>query len=272
MPEFSDDRCVSEVLIFNPQALSPLARTVAKWDYNPRMAPPVNGSEQAQNIRLVVDTIPALAWSARPDGSAEFFNRRWLEYAGLCEEQAVDWGWTVAIHPDDLSRLVDYWQSVLASGEPGEIEARLRRFDGEYRWFLFRASPLRDESGKIVNWYGTNTDIDDRKEAEDAVRASEQSFRTMLDALKMILIGASLTEVLTSVTRLIEAHDEGMLCSIFLVDKDGQHLRYAAAPSLPESYRAATDGIAIGPNAQSCGTAAYPRQPVFTPDILSDPK
>jgi formate hydrogenlyase transcriptional activator len=94
----------------------------------------------------------------------------------------------------------------------------------------------------------------------------------MLDALKMILIGASLTEVLTSVTRLIEAHDDGMLCSISLVDKDGQHLRYAAAPSLPESYRAATDGIAIGPNGESCGTAAYLQQPVFTPDILSDPK
>jgi formate hydrogenlyase transcriptional activator len=98
------------------------------------------------------------------------------------------------------------------------------------------------------------------------------SGEAVLDALKMILIGASLTEVLTSVTRLIEAHSDGMLCSIFILDKDGQHLRYAAAPNLPEPYRVATDGLAIGPNAGSCGAAAYLRQPVFAADILSDPK
>jgi formate hydrogenlyase transcriptional activator len=88
----------------------------------------------------------------------------------------------------------------------------------------------------------------------------------------MILIGASLPEVLTSVVRLIEAHSEGMFCSIFLLEKDGQHLRYAAAPNLPDAYQAATDGIAIGPGAGSCGTAAYLKQPVITTDILSDPK
>src|SRR6266853_450353 len=93
-------------------------------------------------LRTIIDTIPALAWSARPDGSAEFFNRRWLDYAGLSGEEASDWGWTVALHPEDRVRLIDYWRHLLASGEPGEIEARLRRFDGEFRWFLFRASPL----------------------------------------------------------------------------------------------------------------------------------
>src|SRR5271169_2046363 len=98
------------------------------------------------------------------------------------------------------------------------------------------------------------------------------SSEAVLDALKMILIGTSLTEVLTSVTRLIEAHSDRMLCSIFLLDEDGQHLRYAAAPNLPESYRAATDGLRIGPDAGSCGRAAYLRQPVFSADILSDPR
>src|SRR5467141_5411938 len=78
-------------------------------------------------LRTIIDTIPALAWSARPDGSAEFFNRRWLDYAGLSAEEASDWGWTVALHPDDRARLTDYWRSLLASGEAGEIEARLRR-------------------------------------------------------------------------------------------------------------------------------------------------
>ena len=103
------------------------------------MAPAAHSPEQAreaQDVRLVVDTIPTLAWCARPDGSADFFNQRWLDYTGLSAVQAHDWGWTVALHPDDLSGLVDYWRSVLASGEPGEIEGRLRRFDGVYRWFL----------------------------------------------------------------------------------------------------------------------------------------
>jgi formate hydrogenlyase transcriptional activator len=94
----------------------------------------------------------------------------------------------------------------------------------------------------------------------------------VLDALKMMLISAPLSEVLATVCRLIEAHREGMLCSIFLLEEDGQHLRYAAAPNLPESYRAGTDGACIGPNEASCGVAAYLRQPVFVPDIDSDPR
>src|SRR5712691_5436476 len=94
----------------------------------------------------------------------------------------------------------------------------------------------------------------------------------VLDALTMMLIGASLNEVLTTITRLIEAHSTGMLCSIFLLDEDGLHLRYGVAGSLPEAYRAAVDGICIGPNVGSCGTAAYLRQPVFVSDIASDPR
>jgi len=97
--------------------------------YNDAMASAEHSSEQARqakDVRLVVDTIPTLAWSARSDGSADFFNRRWLDYTGLSADQARDWGWTVALHSDDLNGLVDYWRSVLASCEPGEIEGRLR--------------------------------------------------------------------------------------------------------------------------------------------------
>jgi PAS domain S-box-containing protein len=125
------------------------------------------------NLDLIINTIPALAWSARPDGSAEFFNQHYLEYVGLSAEQVKDWGWTVAVHPDDLNGLAGSWQSIMASGERGESEARLRRFDGEYRWFLFRANPLRNESGNIVKWFGINTDVEDRKRAEEKLRRSE---------------------------------------------------------------------------------------------------
>src|SRR5258708_4555036 len=134
-------------------------------------------------LRTIINTFPTLVWSARPDGSAEFFNRRWLDYTGLSAEQALDWGWTAAIHPDDRGGLVEYWRSILASGDPGEIEARLRRCDGEFRWFLFRGSPLRDASGTVVKWCGTNTDIDDRKRAEKILSASELDLRLILDSI-----------------------------------------------------------------------------------------
>jgi len=117
-----------------------------------------------------------------------------------------------------------------------------------------------------------STHIQDQVSPTPTSSQQTLSSEAVLDALKLIFIDAPLNEVLTSVTRLIEAHSDGMLCSIFLLDKDGEHLRYAAAPNLPGSYRAATEGMAIGPNAGSCGTAAYLRQSVFTADILSDPK
>jgi PAS domain S-box-containing protein len=124
-------------------------------------------------FQLAIDAIPGLVWSALPDGHIDFLNRRWREYTGLSLEQAGGWGWRAAIHPEDLPGLESYWRSVLASGKPDEKEARLRRGDGVYRWFLFRAVPLYDEAGTLVKWYGQTTDIDDRKQAEQQVRRSE---------------------------------------------------------------------------------------------------
>ena len=133
-------------------------------------------------LRAIINTIPALAWSALPDGSAEYFNQHFLDYVGLSEEEVQAWGWTAAVHPDDLNGLVGAWQGMVSSGEPGETEARLRRFDGEYRWFLFRSNTLRDGSGKIVKWYGINTDISDRKRAEEELKNSEEKHRVIVEA------------------------------------------------------------------------------------------
>jgi PAS domain S-box-containing protein len=134
-----------------------------------------------RNLKLIIDTIPVLAWSALPDGKADYFNQHYLDYIGFSAEQASGWGWTAAVHPEDLEGLAKTWQSIRDSGELGEAEARLRRFDGEYRWFLFRANPMRDESGKIVKWYGQNTDIEDRKRSEFLLRESERQFKTIFD-------------------------------------------------------------------------------------------
>jgi PAS domain S-box-containing protein len=136
-----------------------------RWDYNSGIVATGQSIERLRQAQDV-DAIPTLAWSARPDGSAEFLNRRWLDYTGLSAEEAPDWGWAAAVHTEDRDRLMDFWRHLLASGEAGEIEARLRRYDGDYRWFLFRVEPVRDNHGNILKWYGANTDIEDRKRAE----------------------------------------------------------------------------------------------------------
>jgi PAS domain S-box-containing protein len=123
--------------------------------------------------RLVIHTTPALIHTALPDGNIDFFNRRWLEYLGLTLEDVQGWRWTAAIHPEDVAGIVEKWRTSLATGEPFEAETRVRRADGVYRWFLHRKVALRDDRGKIVRWYGSSIDIEDRKQAEDALRRSE---------------------------------------------------------------------------------------------------
>jgi PAS domain S-box-containing protein len=127
-------------------------------------------------LRLVIDTIPTLVWRARPDGVPDFLNQPALDYTGILLDQAAT-AWPRAFHPNDKKGMLQKWSAIRQSGMPGELEARLQRFDGEYRWFLFRAVPLRDELGNIVKWYGSSTDIEDRKRAEEALRESEQRFR-----------------------------------------------------------------------------------------------
>jgi PAS domain S-box-containing protein len=137
--------------------------------------------EQEVELREVVDTIPAIVWSARPDGSNAYANSRFVEYCGMPPEQIAGSGWHAATHPGDLERHNAKWLACVASGEPSEDELRFRRADGQYRWHLQRGVPLRDEAGNIVKWYGVLTDIEDRKQAEDKIREKETELRQMLD-------------------------------------------------------------------------------------------
>ena len=134
-------------------------------------------------LRTIIDTIPAMAWCAMPDGFAEFHNQRWLDYTGLSDEEARGWGWKTAIHPEDSKDAVDDWRDIIASKKPGEGERLIRRFDGEYRRHMYRAEPLMDEQGNVVRWYGTIIDIEDRKRAEDRLRSSEQNFRLIVNSI-----------------------------------------------------------------------------------------
>src|SRR6267378_3845122 len=134
-------------------------------------------------LQLVIDTTPALIHTALPDGSLDFFNRRWLEYVGLPLSEVLGWRWTTTIHSEDVEQFVEKWRASVESGEPFEAESRVRRADGEYRWFLHRKLPLRDELGKIVKWYGSSIEIEDRKRAEEKVQQVERELQQLLDFL-----------------------------------------------------------------------------------------
>ncbi len=155
----------------------------------PNLGKLLEESQRRENqLQILVDTIPTFAWRSSPDGSREFLNQRWHEYTGLSPEEAHGWGWTAAIHADDLRPLQRKWQKIVVSGEPGEMEARIRRFDGEYRWFLIRAVPKRDEQGNIVNWYGSNVDIEDRKRTEEKLRQSETELEQIVDTIAQLVL------------------------------------------------------------------------------------
>lgn len=135
------------------------------------LAATVEAMKRAEDrIRLVIDTIPTMAWTLGPDGVVDFVNRRWVDYTGLSLEQELKEP-ARPIHPEDVPRVMAKWLVDSAAGELCEDEMRLRRADGEYRWFLVRTAPLRDEQGKIVKWYGVSIDIEDRKQAEMAAGA-----------------------------------------------------------------------------------------------------
>jgi len=147
-----------------------------------------NSDTSEEELRRLLDTIPVMAWIARPDGTKEFLNKQWHDYMGLTPEESDGWGWKVSVHPDDLSRLSKEWQAMIVTGEQLETEARLRRRDGTFRWFLIRGQPLRDTTGKIIRWYGTTTDIENLKQTEAKLREDEREFRRITDAIPQTII------------------------------------------------------------------------------------
>jgi len=129
--------------------------------------------QSEDHLRRVVDSTPVMIWSAEPDGAVDFVNKSWKDFTGRSFDNLNGWKWTALIHPDDAERVVDQWRKALERGEPIETEARLQRISGDYRWLLIRSVPLRDASGKITKWYGTKTDITERKQAEELLRETD---------------------------------------------------------------------------------------------------
>jgi formate hydrogenlyase transcriptional activator len=144
--------------------------------------------QEAARLQTLIDTVPSFLWTSFPDGSKEFLNRRWYEYTGLTLERGKGWGWKVVVHPDDLDRLIREWLALLNDPKPGELETRIRRYDGEYRWFLIRVLPEFDAEGNVVRWFGSDTDIEDRKRAETKLLEDERDLRRITDAIPHTIV------------------------------------------------------------------------------------
>jgi len=145
-----------------------------------------------RELRDVVNTVPAHVWRTSSEGQVDFVNDRWSQFTGLALNEAFGWKWEAVLHPDDRTRVVADWHAAVKNGQAAETEARVRRADGEYCWWFIRNVPLRDETGKIVRWYGTAIDIEDRKQAEQALRKSEERWRSVFENSA---IGVALTDL-----------------------------------------------------------------------------
>src|SRR6202166_1546874 len=143
---------------------------------------------EAARLQTVIDTVPSFLWTSLPDGSKEYLNKRWYEDTGLSVEEGKGWGWKVVVHPDDLDQLVREWRALLDAPKPGELETRIRRYDGEYRWFLIRVVPQFDAEGNVVRWFGSNTDIEDRKRTEKKLLEEERELRRITDAIPQTIV------------------------------------------------------------------------------------
>ena len=212
-------------------------------------------------LRQIIHKIPTLAWCNLPDGSSEFLNQRWHDYTGLSPQEARGAGWKVAIHPEDLPRVMAKW-GTLSDLEPGEYEVRLRRSDGVFRWFLFRIEPLRDEVSEVVRWYGTATDIEGRKRIE-SLRATEK--RT----LEMIADGAGLRDILNELCRSIDVEASPVISTVLLMDPDEERLWHTAGPLVPRDWLPAISPVLVSPHSACCGAAAFFKKRVIVADVAT---
>ena len=218
--------------------------------------------------RRAVELSRQVPWTSDPDGRILAFGPGWSELIGhnpdIRYQDLLGSGLAQYTHPDDLAVHKEIKRRSLTSGEAYQSEFRLKMPRGAYRWFRSRAGSQRDATGAVVRWYGTIEDIHEHK-------LTELSHQSHARVLEMVASGRPLPEVLEALCLLAEDRIPEACCSILLFDRDTATLRHGAAPNLPDSYTTALDGMAVGPVAGSCGTAAHERRDVIVTDIALDP-
>ena len=193
-----------------------------------------------------------------------FANARWRTLTGLRDDQHLS-EWMSQVHPEDREGVVTRWLDAVAHGEPFRADYRFLGGERGPRWVRVEALPERDEAGVIIGYVGSALDVT-TTHFEESLRDGQNL------VLELIVAGAPISDVMTALARAAESQAEGFACTVMLLDDDGAHLRVGAAPSLPLSYTETIEGMPIGPDEGSCGTAAFRRAPVMTSDLATDPR
>ena len=180
-PEFGSDGSVESVL------------TISR-DISERVNAEREFQDSENRFKLLSELIPQQVWTARPDGELDYVNRRVLEYFGRSFDEMIGWGWADVIHPDDVPKTLQHWGQALQAGEPYESEFRLRRADGTYRWYLARALPLHDEENRLIKWFGTNTDITERKDTIAELQKAQERLQFVLSSTPAVFYTATAHE------------------------------------------------------------------------------
>ncbi|MDB5358535.1 MAG: multi-sensor hybrid histidine kinase [Phycisphaerales bacterium] len=217
-----------------------------------------------ERFRALVSASSPIVWTTTATGEVVEDIVGWTAFTGQRFEEMKGKGWFHAIHPDDLQRVRALWRAAIEERAAVQSEYRLRRHDGVYRTIIAFSVPVLEPDGSIREWVGTCTDITEQRRAE-SLKAGQAR------VLELLATGKNLDEVLTALIGVIESQCEGVCGSVVLLDVDGRHIHCKAAPSLPAGYCRALEGLPIGPEAGSCGTAIFRGKPIITPDIQSDP-
>jgi PAS domain S-box-containing protein len=219
--------------------------------------------QSERQLRTMIDSIPGYVWRTTPDGTVDFLNQGWCDYTGISMEDALKSGWQQTVHPADYAGVMAYWRTPLETGTPGEYECRHRRHDGTYRWFVGRAIPLRDQDGRIVKWFGLNTDIEDRKRAEMLLEGKNRLF-------EMLAGHFPLDRILLDLCKLVESTMPGAFCATLLVEPGCASFQGAVAASLPPTFMALVESIPLTPESGPWAMAACLKQQIVIPDLRSD--
>ena len=221
--------------------------------------------ESEERFRNMAENAPVMMWMTDTKGNCTYFNQSWLEFTGQTRGEAESSGRLGALHPDDQMRVSDAFEVANVERESFRLEYRLRDCKGQYRWVIDTASPRFGPDGKFLGHIGSVLDIHERRRNE-----SLRGLQTQL--LELAIQDKPLPQILKRLLLAVEDHaDQEIMASVLLLDSDRKRLRHGAAPRLPEAYIKAIDGVEIGPDVGSCGSAAYRREPVFVSDIQNDP-
>ena len=225
--------------------------------------------ESEARFRALAESTPNLVWTCTSEGGCDFLSKQWVDYTGISDAEQLGFGWLNQVHPEDRERLMTEWQKVVAAGEPFDVEFRIRRHDGAWRWFKTRAVGVRDEKGHITKWYGSNTDIEDLKTGEQALRNSEARFKVLSETASRLLGSPDPQGIVNDLCRRVMEHLDCHVCFNFLADEKAGKLHLNACLGLPEEEVKKIEWLEYG--VAVCGCVARDGERIIAEDIFHTP-